>query len=82
MVWFMVLQVVSALIELVRLGRSIEIKPKQHLIRLAAGSQIDLGGTDKGLNRIRATGWSSASSPSSESAASNSVLSLTSCVTR
>ncbi len=28
--------------------RSIEIKPKQHLIRLAAGSQIDLGGTGKG----------------------------------
>jgi thiamine biosynthesis lipoprotein len=28
--------------------RSIEIKPKQHLVRLAAGSQIDLGGTGKG----------------------------------
>jgi thiamine biosynthesis lipoprotein len=28
--------------------RSIEIKPKQHLIRLAAGSRIDLGGTGKG----------------------------------
>jgi thiamine biosynthesis lipoprotein len=28
--------------------QSIEIKPKQHLVRLAAGSQIDLGGTGKG----------------------------------
>jgi thiamine biosynthesis lipoprotein len=41
---------------------SIEIKPKQHLVRLAAGSQIDLGGTGKGwsaqqiANRLSAYG--------------------------